>query len=88
MQGNGKGKIVAGGNVSGKFFEQVTIESGGDVSANAIMNSRIYAKNDVTVSGKFGIIIGGDVNAEHIISATIVGNMAEVKTYLTAGVAA
>lgn len=87
MQGNGKGKIVAGGNVSGKFFEQVTIESGGDVSANAIMNSRIYAKNDVTVSGKFGIIIGGDVNAEHIISATIVGNMAEVKTYLTAGVA-
>lgn len=87
MQGNNKGKIVAGGNVSGKFFEQVVVESGGDVSANAIMNSDITAKQDVTVSGKFGIIIGGTVRAERFISATIIGNMSEVKTYIYGGVA-
>lgn len=87
MQGNNKGKIVAGGNVSGKFFEQVVIESGGDVSANAIMNSDVTARQDVTVSGKFGIIIGGTIRAERFISATIIGNMSEVKTSIYGGVA-
>ncbi|MCI8337622.1 MAG: DUF342 domain-containing protein [Lachnospiraceae bacterium] len=87
MQGNNKGKIEAGGSVSGKFFEQVVLVSGGDVSANAIMNSDVTAKQDVTVSGKFGIIIGGTIRAERIISATIIGNMSEVKTNIFAGVA-
>lgn len=85
MQGNGKGKIVAGGTVSGKFFEQVTIDAGMDVCANAIMNSNITAVQDITVSGKFGIIIGGVLAAERQITATIIGNMSEVKTILNVG---
>ena len=51
------------------------------------MNSDVTAKQDVTVSGKFGIIIGGTIRAERIISATIIGNMSEVKTNIFAGVA-
>lgn len=86
MQGNNKGVIHAGGSVSGKFFEQVSINSGGDVNANAIMNSYVSAKQDIVVSGKFGIIIGGEVKAEREISATIIGNMSEVKTTIRAGV--
>lgn len=86
MQGSGKGKIIAGGSVSGKFFEQSTVESGGDVNANAIMNSYITARRDVLVSGRFGIIIGGEIRAERHIIATIIGNMAEVKTMIYAGV--
>lgn len=86
MQGNGRGRITAGGSVSGKFFEQVTVESGGDVNANAIMNSCITAVRDVVVSGRFGIIIGGEIRAERYITATIIGNMAEVKTKICAGV--
>ena len=73
-------------SVSGKFFEQVSINSGGDVNANAIMNSYVSAKQDITVSGKFGIIIGGEIKAEREISATIIGNMSEVKTNIFAGV--
>ena len=86
MQGNGRGKIIAGGDVSGKFFEQVTVESGGSVNANAIMNSHVTAVQDVIVSGRFGIIIGGEVRAERYVTATIIGNMAEVKTRIYAGV--
>lgn len=85
MQGNGKGKIIAGGTVSGKFFEQVTISAGMDVCANAILNSNITAVRDITVSGKFGIIIGGTLSAEHQITSTIIGNMSEVKTVLKVG---
>lgn len=86
MQGNGKGKIIAGGSVSGKFFEQVHIEAKEDVRANAIMNSYVKAVRDVEVSGKFGIIIGGEVTAERYITATIIGNMSEVRTNIRAGV--
>ena len=86
MQGNGRGKITAGGSVSGKFFEQATVVSGGDINANAIMNSHVTAVRDVIVSGRFGIIIGGEIRAERYITATIIGNMAEVKTRIYAGV--
>lgn len=85
MQGNGKGKIIAGGSVSGKFFERVTIEAGMDVRANAIMNSDITAVQDIVVSGKFGIIIGGCLRTQRQITATIIGNMSEVKTVLQVG---
>ncbi len=85
MQGNGRGKIVAGGSVSGKFFEQVSIDSGCDVNANAIMNSNVEAKQDIIVSGRFGIIIGGSLHAERYITATIIGNMAEVRTQVYVG---
>ena len=85
MQGNGRGKIVAGGTVSGKFFEQSSVEAGGNVCANAIMNSNVEARQDIEVSGRFGIIIGGYLHAERYVIATIIGNMAEVKTEVFAG---
>ena len=86
MQGNGKGYLEAGGTVTGKFFEQVQIKAVNDVNANAIMNSDIECGQDVIVSGKYGIIIGGKVSATRYIHATIIGNMSEVKTTISAGV--
>lgn len=85
MQGNGKGIIRAGGNVSGKFFEQVSIEAKGNVSANAIMNCDIQSGNAIQVAGRLGIIVGGKVSALSEIEATIIGNMAETKTFLEVG---
>lgn len=85
MQGNGKGIIRAGGNVSGKFFEQVSIEAKGNVSANAIMNCDIQCGDTIQVAGRFGIIVGGKVSALREIEATIIGNMAGTKTSLETG---
>ncbi|MDO4166197.1 MAG: FapA family protein [Eubacteriales bacterium] len=87
MQGNARGSIKAGGDVSGKFFERTRIDAGGNVNANAIMNSIVKAGNDVIVSGRFGIIIGGEIQANHQIKATIIGNTAEVENRIYAGVA-
>lgn len=85
MQGNGKGSINAGGSVSGKFFEQVTIRAGGTVAANAMMNCHVESEEEVKVSGKFGVIVGGYIQAYRGIEATIIGNMSETKTLLEAG---
>ena len=85
MQGNERGSIEAGGDVSGKFFERTKIIAGGNVNANAIMNSIVESGNDVIVSGRFGIIVAGEIRATHQIRATIIGNTAEVENRIYAG---
>ena len=85
IQGGGKGVIEAGGNVSGKFFEQTTVRARGYVNANAIMNCDIRSEESIIVSGRLGIIVGGSTTALRVIEATMIGNMAEVKTKVLAG---
>ncbi len=88
MQGNGQGKIATNGSVSGKFFEQTHIDCDGDVCANAIMNCYINSGQDVKVSGRFGSIIGGKICAMRSVESMVIGNLAEVKTDIFAGIEA
>lgn len=85
MQGGGKGLIRSGGEVAGKFFEQVTIYAEGKVSSNAIMHCKIESKDEVVVAGRRGIIIGGSINALKGVSASIIGSAAEVATDICVG---
>ncbi len=85
MQGGGKGTIECLGNVSGKFFEQVTINCRGDLNANSILHCSIHAGGQVNVSGRHGIIVGGTVEALGGITATVLGNISETKTNLIVG---
>jgi len=85
-QGAGKGIIETKGNVSGKFFEQMHIRAGGDVNANSILNCEVECGGEVVVSGKLGIIVGGKIKSTKHITATIIGNMAQIKTELEVGV--
>lgn len=86
MQGNGRGKIICQGSVSGKFFEQTVIEAKGYVNANSILNCEVKCGEDVIVSGRLGVIVGGRVNAMRQIQATMIGNLAEAGTNITCGV--
>ena len=86
MQGAGKGEIRAGGDVSGKFFEQTTIYAKGSIKANAILNCHIMSEQEIIVSGKKGVIVGGSIRAIRKIEATMIGNMSEVKTRIDIGV--
>ncbi len=83
MQGSGKGIIRSGGNVSGKFFEQVTIVAEGNVNANYILNCDIKCNGNVEVAGNKGAIIGGRIVAGDKIVASIIGNRTEAKTILS-----
>lgn len=85
MQGNGKGTVRAGGNVSGKFFEQAIIHAKGNVSSNAIMNCEVDCGDTVNVVGRYGIIVGGNIVALRKVEATLIGNMHERKTYIQVG---
>lgn len=85
MQGAGKGVVIAGGSVSGKFFEQVDLKAEKEITANAIMNCNVEA-DMVTVTGKRGIILGGAVMALELIKASTIGNAAQIKTLIHAGI--
>lgn len=85
IQGGNKSKVSARGNVFADFIEHTTVDAGGTVQANIIMNSIINAKDMVIATGKRGTIVGGQVNAIKGVSATNVGNDVELKTILHCG---
>ena len=83
----GGGKISARGNVFAEFIENTTVDAGGLVQANVILNARVSAKDKVISIGKRGAIIGGSVHALKGIEAMTAGNDVELKTALHSGYA-
>ncbi len=81
----GGGRISARGNVFADFIENTTVDSGGTVQSNTILNARISAKDKVVTTGKKGAIIGGYTHAVKGIEAIMAGNDVEVRTILHCG---
>lgn len=81
----GGGKISARGSVFADFIENTTVEAGGMVQSNTILNAQISAKNKVITTGKKGCIIGGYVHGLKGIEAMAAGSDVEVKTILHCG---
>ncbi len=81
----GGGKISARGSVFADFIENTTVEAGGTVQSNTILNAQIYAKDKVITTGKRGCIIGGYTHGLKGIEAMAVGSDVEVRTILHCG---
>lgn len=86
MQGSGKGAITAGGNVFTEFLEYTKVNAEGSVQSNVILNSQIESKGTVTLTGKKGLIAGGNVHAMMGVSCQNAGNSSEIKTGIHIGV--
>ena len=76
----GGSRISARGNVFADFIENTTVECGGTVQANSILNSNVMAKDKVITTGRRGAIIGGYTHGLKGIEAICAGNDAEIKT--------
>lgn len=85
IQGAGRGKVSARGNVFSDFIEYARVDSGMDIYANSIINSDIYTQGNVVVSGKHGSIIGGNAHGLRGITANAAGSVNEARTSLHAG---
>jgi hypothetical protein len=81
----GDGKISARGNVMADFIENATVEAGGMVQANSILNAKISAQDKVVTTGKRGVILGGYTHAVKGIEVMTAGNEVEIKTVLHCG---
>lgn len=79
------GKIQAGGNISGRFFENTEVIAKGDLKCNYILNCNVFAYGKVFVEGSRGSIMGGEVTAVMGISTASCGHESNVKTCLRVG---
>ena len=85
MMGSGKGMLIAGGNVEGKFFEQANIDCGGYLHANSIINCFVDCDDEVELQGSKGVLLSGRTRALKGIKAVNIGNDANVHTYIKVG---
>lgn len=81
----GGGKISARGSVFADFIENTSVEAGGMVQSNTILNAQVYSKDKVITTGKKGCIIGGYTHGLKGIQAMSAGSDVEVKTILHCG---
>lgn len=85
VQGKFSGKLVAGGDISCKFFENSQAVAGGNILVRSVMNSQLEAEGKVLVEGKDAVVLGGSVHAVQGMELTGAGNETEIVTLLVAG---
>lgn len=85
MQGKFSGKLVAGGNIECKFFENSQAVAKGNIVVRSVMNSQLEAEGKVMVEGKDAVVLGGSVHAVQGMEVAEAGNDTEIETLLVAG---
>lgn len=85
-QGGGEGKIVAGGGITGQFFESAMLMAVGDIQASYLLNCQLRTEGKLLVEGRRGVIIGGYTCAKQGVSCFGIGNIAEIKTVVEVGI--
>ncbi len=86
IQGMSKGELVANGNIITKFIENATVRAGGYITTEAIMHSKVFARGDITVGGKKGLITGGEIKSTTVIAAKNIGSVMGTPTSMEVGV--
>ncbi|NNG66681.1 DUF342 domain-containing protein [Caldanaerobacter subterraneus] len=86
IQGGGKAKILAEGNITSRYFQNCSVEAGGDVFGEAIIYSDVRAGGSVKLLGNKSQIIGSRVVAGREIFAANIGSKMGTYTELQVGV--
>lgn len=85
MNGNGKGRLEAGGMVSSKYLENCYVAAKGAVKSGSIINSTVISSDKVTVMNNKGVIIASEITGYNGIEAHTIGNERNRLTTLTVG---
>jgi len=86
VQGNNQAYLQCSGNLNAKYLENVTVKCGGNVESDAILHSSVTTKGKITVLGKKGLIVGGDIKAGYEVRANVVGSSMGTITKIEVGI--
>ena len=86
VQGNNQAYLYCLGNLKSKYIENASINSAGNVEADVILHSNVIAKNMITVSGRKGLIVGGNIKAGKEVIANILGSSMGTSTIIEVGI--
>jgi hypothetical protein len=86
IQGMNKGVIEAKKNLITKFIENSTVRVGGYIHSDAILHSRVTAKEEIIVDGKKGMVTGGEVRSGKEIRTKVLGSHMGTITNVEVGI--
>lgn len=86
IQGMNRGVLNAEGDIVTKFVENSEVYAGGRINTDAIMHSQVTSKGDIVVTGKRGLVAGGSVKSETMITLKTAGSTMGTKTNLMVGI--
>jgi uncharacterized protein (DUF342 family) len=86
VSGNDKARINCTGDANIKYIRNAIVEIGGSLtSGQAIMHSKVTVGKKVTVAGKKGVIVGGQVIAGEEVNAASMGSNFATPTEVIVG---
>ncbi len=86
IHGGSKGSIKAGGHLTAKFANDVTLDIEGDITIQSQMvNCHVISHGSVVLTGSPGSIVGGEIRAGERISCSFAGATGGAKTLLQIG---
>lgn len=86
MNGMGRGLVHAGGSIVTKFIENANVYAAGSIVCESIIHSKVVSETCITVEGRKGNIIGGNVSATEKIIAKTIGSEMGIDTTISVGV--
>lgn len=85
IQGKGKGVLQSQGPIIAKFIESASVLTNSSITTESILHSQVSAKEKIFVSGKKGMIVGGNVRSAVLIETQIAGSAMGGSTVLEVG---
>ncbi|KJF26022.1 hypothetical protein TZ02_15610 [Clostridium aceticum] len=73
-------------NLVAKYIENTKIKSLANIESDCILHSDVIAKKNITVIGKRGLIVGGQVRAGEEIRAKVIGSHMGTNTKIEVGI--
>ncbi len=86
IQGHDNADIYCGRNLTSNFINSCHVVCRGDIESGAIMNSVVKCDGKVSVKGKKGLIVGGEISCKNDIEAQVIGSELGVITSIKLGV--
>jgi uncharacterized protein (DUF342 family) len=84
--GHDQSEIVVDGDLVSKFIENANVYVKGEITTGEIINSSVLCDSQITVKGKKGLIIGGEITSKYLIEANRIGSKLGVITSINLGV--
>jgi len=85
MNGNGHGMLDAKGDITCKFLENCTVQCGGKLFSESLINATVTADDLIDITSGRGVVIGGTIMACNSVEAKIIGSRANRTTTIVIG---
>ena len=86
MQGMGKGLLKSGHDIVARYIENGYVEAANDIKAEAIMHSFVKCGNKLELSGRKGLLVGGNAKVGREVVVKVIGSHMATSTEVEVGV--